>query len=170
MFLDQSRFEAVMACRNGRMSGKNDFARNARDGGVEIQSFLFHAAADRFKDGKSAVSFVQMKHAGRDAHGLQSAEAAHAQKQFLTDSKPAIAAIEARRELPIFWCVSFDIGIEQEQGATPYFQPPDFCANRAAASLNLHSDGFAFLPNSRLHGHLADVRLEVLFLLPPVFV
>src|ERR1700722_20919348 len=111
MLLDQSRIEAVMTCGNGRMGRKNDFAGNARDGGVEIQSFFFHAAANRLEDGNPAVPFVQMKNAGCDAHGLQGAETTNAQKQFLPDSKAAIAAIKARREFPILRCVSFDVRV-----------------------------------------------------------
>src|SRR4029077_8329193 len=120
MLLDQTRVEAVVTGRNRGMRRKDDFAGDARNGTVEIQAFLLHAASNRFEDGKPAVPFVQVQNAWCDAHRLQGAEAAQAEQQFLADSKAAIAAIEARCEFPIFTRVSFDIRIQQKQGAASY--------------------------------------------------
>src|SRR5271169_5600825 len=122
MLLNQNRIEAVVTGGNRCVGRKNYFAGNPRNGSVEIQAFLLHAAANRFEDGKPAVPFVQMQNAWRNAHRLEGAEAAHAQKQFLTDSKAAIPAIEPRSELPILGGVSFYVRIEQEQSAASYFQ------------------------------------------------
>ena len=76
--------------------------------------------ADRFQHGEAAVAFVQMQHAGRDSHRLQSAESADAQQQFLADADAAIAAIEARSEFAIFGSVAFDVRIEQQQIAAAH--------------------------------------------------
>src|SRR5579864_6100461 len=157
-----------MTGRNRRMRRENHFAGDARNGAVEIQAFLLHAASNRFKDRKPAVPFVQVQDAWRYAHRLQGAEAANAQQQLLTDSKAVIASIEPRGQFPIFRRVSFDIRIEQKQRAASYLQAPDLGADRARPRLDLHSDRFAFPSNSGFHGHLADVGLEVLFLLPTV--
>ena len=53
---------------------------------VEAQAFILHAMANRFEHRKSAVSFVQVKNAGRDSHRFQCAEAADAEQQLLADA------------------------------------------------------------------------------------
>src|ERR1700676_2961719 len=107
MLLDQTCVKAVVTGGNRRMGRKDDFAGDAWNGAVEIQAFLLHAVSNRFEDGKPAVPFVQVQNAWRNAHRLQGAEAAHAQQQFLADSKAVIASIETRGEFPIFRRVSF---------------------------------------------------------------
>src|ERR1700680_1886383 len=101
MFFDQTCIEAVVTGRNWRMGREDNFAGDARNGTVEIQAFFFHPASNRFEDSKPAVAFVQVQNAWRNAHRLQGAEAAHAQQQFLADSKAVIASIETRGEFPI---------------------------------------------------------------------
>src|SRR5882672_2721593 len=152
------------------MGREDNFSGDTRDGAVEIQALLLHAASNRFEDGKTAVPLVQVQNAWRDAHRLQSAETAHTQQQFLAYSKAAITSVEPRCEFPIFRRVSFDIRIEQKQGAAPYLKAPDLGTDRPAPRLNLHGNRLALRPDCRFHGHLADVRLEVLFLLPAVLV
>ncbi len=93
MLFDQPRVEAIVPGGNRRMRGEDHFAGDARNGLVEIQSFFLHASSNRFEHGKSAVPFVQVQHAGRDAHGFQRAESAHAEQQFLANSNAAIAAV-----------------------------------------------------------------------------
>ena len=170
MLFDQTRVEAVMAGGHRRVRREDHFARNARHGLVEIQAFLLHAAANRFEHRKSAVPFVQVQHAGRDAHGLQRAEAADAQQQFLADSNAPIAAVEPRSQFAILRRISFDVRIEQQQIAASHLHAPDLGADRAAARLDLHGDRLALGPDGRFHGHLADVGLQIFFLLPAVLV
>ena len=67
-----------------------------------------------------------MKHAGRNTEGLERAQAADAEQQFLADSDAQIAAVEARGEFAIFRSIAFDVGIEQQQIAAADFNAPDF--------------------------------------------
>ena len=66
----RSGIEAVVTGGHGRVRGEDDFARNARHGLVEAEPFVLHAAANGFEHGKAAVPFVQVQHAGSDAHRL----------------------------------------------------------------------------------------------------
>ncbi len=75
VFLDQIGAESVMSCRHGRMRREHHFPAYARNSRIERNAFLLHAAANRFEHHEAAVSFVQMKHARRDAHRFQRAEA-----------------------------------------------------------------------------------------------
>jgi hypothetical protein len=72
---------------------------------------------DGFQHGKSAVPFVQMKNARRDAHGFEGAEPSHAKQQFLPDASPRVSAIEAGSEFPVVRGIAFHIGIEEKQVA-----------------------------------------------------
>jgi hypothetical protein len=79
MFFQKSGIEAIVAGRDRSVSGENHLTRNARYGVVETDTFLFHAKANRFENGKGAVTFVEMEDAGRDSHGPKGAEAADAE-------------------------------------------------------------------------------------------
>jgi hypothetical protein len=79
VFFQKSGIEAIVAGRDRSVSGKNHLARNARYGIVETDSFFFHAKANRFENGKGAVTFVEMENAGSDSHGTKGAEAADAE-------------------------------------------------------------------------------------------
>ena len=73
MLFDQVAVEAIVPGGHRRVRGENDFARNARHRCVEAQTFFLHAIVNRFEHDESAVPFVQVQHAGRDAHRFQSA-------------------------------------------------------------------------------------------------
>ena len=105
---------------------------------------------------------------GRDAHGLESAEAADAQQQFLADADARVAAVEARGEFAVFRMIAFDVGIEQKQIAASHLHAPDFGADGPAAGLDLHRDRLAVWSDGGFHGQLVDVGLEIFFLLPAV--
>ncbi len=166
MLFDQFGVEAVVAGGHRRVRGKDHFAGNAGHGLIEADALVLHAAANRFQNGKSAVAFVQVQNAGRDAHGSQRAEAADAEQQFLADTDARIAAIQPRGEFAILGRVAFDVGIEQQQIAAPDLHAPDFRADGAAAGLDLHRDRLAVRSDRRFHGQLVDIGLEVFFLLP----
>ena len=125
-----------------------------------------HAVANRFQHGKSAVAFVQVQNAGRDAHGPQGAETSDAQQQFLADADARIAAVQARSQFAVFGMIAFDVRIEQKQIAASHFHAPDFGADGAAAGLDLHGDRFAVRSDGGFHGQLVDIGLEIFFLLP----
>src|SRR6266581_9085392 len=62
--------------------------------------------------------------------------------------------------------IAFDVGIEKKQIAAPNLHAPDFGADRSAAGFDLYSDWFAVRADRRFHGQLADIGLDIFFLLP----
>src|SRR4051812_831879 len=115
MFLDQPGIEAIMSCGYGSVRGEYDFPGDPRNRGIEGDAFVFHAHADRFQHRKSAVAFVEMKDAGRNAESLQSPQSAHTKEQFLANTDTQIAAIQAGCKFAVLRSVAFDIGVEQQQ-------------------------------------------------------
>jgi len=83
MLFDSNPYQSDRGQRYGRVRGKHNFARNAGHGAIECDAFFIHSRVNGFEHGKSAVPFIQMQNAGRDAHGLQRAETANPQQQFL---------------------------------------------------------------------------------------
>jgi hypothetical protein len=61
-----------------------------------------------------------------------------------------------------------DVGIEQEQVAPTDFHAPDFGPDGAAAGVHLHRHRLAVCADGNLHGLLADIGLQIFFLLPAV--
>jgi len=53
-----------------------------------------------------------MQNAGRNAHSFERAETADTEQQLLANANAAVAAIEARGQLAIFWRIPFDVGIQ----------------------------------------------------------
>ena len=148
------------------MRGKNHFARNLACGGIEVQPLFFHAAANRLKHRKAAVSLVQMQHSRRDAHRLERAKAANAQQQLLANARPPVATIEPRRQLAILGRIPLHIRVQQQQIAAAHLDPPHLCLDRSTPRLNLHHHRLAVLSDCRLHRQLIHVGLQVLFPLP----
>ena len=89
----RSATEAIMASRDRSMSSEDDFARDLAGGGRKVQAFFLHAVSNCLKDGETAVSFVQVKDAREDAHGLECAESADSEQQFLANAGATIAAV-----------------------------------------------------------------------------
>ena len=167
----RSGLEAIMAGGDGRVGGEDDFAGNLAGGGVEVEAFFVHARADGFKDGEAAVAFVEMQDAGRDAHGLERAEAADAEQQFLTN-----AGARSRRRRGARWCrdpqarcrVRWSREGSRSQRPTLTCQTlARMAAPRVAISM---TTGSPFDADGGLHGELIDVGLEILFALPAVLV
>src|SRR5579862_3073580 len=101
MLFNESSVESVVARRDRRMGGKHDFPGHPRYRLIEAQAFFFHPAAYRFEHRKSAVSFIQVQNSRRDSHRSQGAEASYPEQQFLANSNAAVAAVKARRKLPV---------------------------------------------------------------------
>jgi hypothetical protein len=76
------------------MSCEYYLTSDSRDGLLEAYSLFFHALANGFEDGESAVAFIKVKNARRDAESLQRAQSAYSEQQFLMDTDPAIAPVE----------------------------------------------------------------------------
>ena len=127
----------------------------------KLEPFVLHAAANGFQHGEAAVAFVQVKHAGRDPHRLQRAEAAHAQQQFLADAHAAVAAVQARSQFAVFGRVAVHVGIEQQQIACA--RPSRARPWRESTPLRVSIctvTGSPVFADGRLHGQLVDVGLQ----------
>src|SRR5579871_4145157 len=107
-----------------------------------------------------------MQHARRNPHGLERAEAADAQQQFLADTYTSIAAVQTRSELSILGRVTGNIGIEQQQNAPADLYAPDFREHESAARFNLNGHRLPVHADGGFHRQLADIVLQVRFLLP----
>ena len=170
MVLDQVGTETVVSGWDRRVGSEDNLARDPGHSLLETQPFFLHAAANGFQHRETAVSFVEVQHARRDPHRTKCAVPADAEHQFLTDTDPAIAAIEPRSQFPVFRCIAFHVGVQQQQIATANLHPPDFSAKYAATGLDGDGDGVSVRPDGLLHRHLAHVGGEVLFLLPALLV
>ena len=166
MFLDQLDVESIVSGGHRRVRGENHFARNTGSAALEVHTFFLHAAANRFEHGEPAVAFVQMQHAGRDAHRLQSAESADAEQQLLADSDAPIAAVKPRSKLAIFGGIAFHVRIEQQQIAAPDSNAPHLRADAACARLDLHRHGLAVRADRGFHRQLVHIGGDIFFLLP----
>src|SRR5205807_1749493 len=92
------------------------------------------------------------------------------QQQFLANTLTAISTVQTRGELTILGSVSFDVRIQQKQIATAYFDPPDLGPNAAGPREYCDVNRRSILSDCRFHRQVIDVRWQILFMLPPVFV
>ncbi len=95
MFLDQVGIEAVVPGGNGRVRRENNLARNARDGGVKPDAFIFHPHANGFEDGEGAVTFVEVKDARSNSESFQGAQSTHAEEQLLANANAQVASVQS---------------------------------------------------------------------------
>ena len=117
VLFDQVAIEAVVAGGHGRVRGEDGVLRHVAQGDVEAHAVVFHPLADGFQRGETAMPFVEMVHAGRDAQRPQGADAAHAGHQFLADARAVVAAIEPGRQFAIFGTVAGYVAVQQVQVA-----------------------------------------------------
>src|SRR6185312_3332989 len=170
MFFHQAWMEAIMTSRYRSMSGKYNFARDARRGVVEVQAFIVHAAGNGFEERESAVTFIQVQNTGCDSHCAQRTESTYTKHKFLANSGTAITAIKTRRYLAVFRCVAFYIRIQKQKLAAANTHTPDLQINHTAAGLDFYFDRLTVFADGGFHGQLIDVGVDVLFLLPAVHV
>ena len=168
VLFDQIGIETIVAGGHWSVGGEDHFAGNPRHRLVEADAFLFHPLANRFEDGKSAVPFVEVKNSRRDAERFQSAQAAHAEQQFLMHAHPAVAPIQPRCHLAVFRGIALHVGVEQKHITSAHFHAPYFCIDRTMPGIDLHHNRSAVLPDRRFHRQLVEVGFEVLFMLPAV--
>src|ERR1700674_2577802 len=168
VLFDQIGIEAIMAGGHRSVGREDHFTGNSRHRHVETDALLFHALANRFEDCKSAVSFVQVKNSGSDAERFQSAQAANAEKQFLMHADAAVASVQTRGHLAVLGSIAFHVGVEEKQITATHFHAPYFCVNGAMAGIDLHHNRPAICPDGSFHSKLADIGLEILFVLPAI--
>src|ERR1700686_4117562 len=138
MLFHQIGVKAVVSGRNRSVSRKHDFPCYLRNSLLEADALFFHPLSNGFEDGKSAMPFVQVKDSRSNAKSFQRSQTTNAQKQFLMHPNPAIAAVQTRGHHSIFRCIAFHIRVEKKQIAASDFNSPNFCMDRAMASIDLH--------------------------------
>ncbi len=79
MLLNQIAAESIVTSGNRRVRREHYLTRNVRKRSFKTHAFFLHAIVNRFEHHESAVAFVQMQHAGRNAHRFQCAETAHSE-------------------------------------------------------------------------------------------
>jgi hypothetical protein len=168
VLFDQIGVEAIVAGGHGSVGGENHFPGNARHGLIEADALFFHALANRFEHRKSAVSFVQVKNAGRDAQRFQSAQAADAQKQFLMHAHAAVASVQTRGHVAVFGVLPSTSESSRNRSTAANFHAPHFGVDRTMARIDLHYHRPAVGADGRFHGQLIDIGLEILLALPAV--
>ena len=166
MFFDQVGAEPVVSGGYRRVGREYDFAGDTMNGLIKPQAFLLHAISNGFKDRESAVSLVEVKNARGDAHRPQGAEASDTEQQLLADSHARVAAIQTRGELHVLRSVPLDVGIQKKQITSTHVHAPDFCPDEPAARFDLYRNSLAVGSNRKLHRQMANIRLQVFFLLP----
>src|SRR6266404_2542648 len=166
VLFDRIRFKAIVARRHRSVSYKYDFTRHARHRTFESDPFVFHAHANGFQNCEAAVSFVEVEHAGLDPQLSQGAQPSHPKQQLLPNANAAISTVQTRSQLSVFGMIAFDVGVEQKQIAAPDFYAPHFCTDGTRAGVDLHHYRKPVLADGRFHRQLADVGLQILFMLP----
>src|SRR3989442_15297933 len=109
-----------------------------------------------------------MKDSGRDPHRFKGPETSHSEKKFLANPRPAVTAIQAGGQVPVFGRIAGYVGIEKNEVAAANLQSPHFRADGTRARSDLHHHGLAVCSNGYLQRQFADVRFKIFFLLPSV--
>src|SRR5579872_4295664 len=166
MLLDQIGMEPIVSGRNGSMRGEDNLAGNSRHCCIESDSLVLHAHTNRFQHGERAMTFVEVQNSRSNPQRSQSSEPAHTEQQLLPNTDAEVSAIQTRRQLAVLWSVPVHVRIQQIQISPSDLNPPNFCLDFAAASLDLHDDRPAVFADSGLHRQLGYVGLEIIFPLP----
>src|ERR1700691_6806118 len=80
----------------------------------------------------------------------------------------AVASVQARSHFAVFGSIALHIGVEQKKIAATHLHAPHLGVNGSVTGIDLHHDGTPVFSDGRFHGKLADIGLEVFFMLPAV--
>src|SRR5204863_10068959 len=100
------------ARRDRRMRRKNISRRGGLERGVKVEILPGDAAPDQLERDESRVAFIEVMHAGLDAHGLQRMDAADAQDYLLLDAPLVIATVKLGGDFPVMRGIFRHVGIE----------------------------------------------------------
>ncbi len=139
--------------------------RDHLESGLERGATL-DVVADTVQHHKRGVAFVEMPGGWLDAHRLERSHAADAEDDLLLDSRLAIAAVEARRELAIPGRVLFEIRIEEKELDAAEEHLPHGREDGTVAERHGDDAGAAIGANGLLDGRVGPVEPHVRFLLP----
>ena len=84
------------------------------------------------------MALVHVADGRADPQGLQGADAADAQQDFLLDAHLQITAIQLVGDVLILTTVGRDVGIQQEEGQPSDLGAPHLGRDLAAGVINLH--------------------------------
>ena len=168
MLLDQGGGEAVVPGGDGGVRREDGHLRDVADRLAERRRVGLHHRADHLQPREGAMPLVQVEHRGRDPQGVQDADAADAQEQFLADPDARVAAVEPRRQRAVARGVLRHVGIQQQQGRPPHLDPPDPRPEHAQVRVDRHHQRLAVRPEHLLDRQQVGVGVEVVFLLPAV--
>src|SRR5262249_38699853 len=101
-----------------------------------------------------------------DAQCLQRSKTSDAEEQLLPNADAPIAAIKTRSKFPVFGCVAVNIRVEKEEVASAHFEPPHFCADRAAACLGLNRHRPPVRADRQFYRQTIYIRWKVFLALP----
>ncbi len=168
MLFHQTAVKAVVAGGHGRVRGEDSVLCDFANGVVKRHAVFFHPFADSLECGKSAVTFVQVVHTRRDAHGAERLDAADAEDQLLANAGAMITAIKSAGKLAIFGTALFDIAIEQVQIDAADLNVPDLGKQRTGSCIDADFEFLAIFVERRFHRHVFDFVLGVFLVLIPI--
>ena len=128
---------------------------------------LDHPQARILERGEGTVPLVEVKAAPVEAARTQSADAAHAQQQFLADAHALVAEVKACGQRAIFGAVAVDVGVEQKKLIAPNVHLPDLRQQAFVAEGNVDDERLAIGPHAQSGRQILDGSADVLRVLLP---
>ena len=158
--------EGVVAGRHRRVGRKDALLLHVAHGLVEGHA-LGHQLTAELQHEEGRVALVHVPDIRLVAKAPQGAHTADAQHQLLRDAHLLVAAVEPRRELAILGAIRVDVGVHQEERHAANLELVDLGVDRAAGQLHLYHNLSAVGVEGRDGGHIGEVELVVLGVLPP---
>ena len=165
VLVDQGWGKVVVARRHGCVRREHDLWSDTPDGFRGIDPFGCHPMAHELNRRKSAVAFVEVQDAGRNAQRSQRPDAAHAEQQFLANTDTLVTTVEARGQLAIFGLIAVHVRVEQKQRIASDRQLPHASADSAGARFDRHHQRLA-VAHRRAEGKQVRVDGDVILVLP----
>ena len=165
VLFDELKRKCVVAGRHGRVGREDRAAAHFVERAVERRSAL-DELTDSLQGDEGGVPFVQVPHRRLDAERAQHTHAADAEDDLLLDSRLAIAAVQAGRQLPIPRRVLLEVGVEQEQPDAADANAPHRRQHRAIAERHGGERWLAVPRNRRVDWRVGPFESFVVLLLP----
>ena len=169
IFLHQIPWESVVARRDRGVGGEDVGCGHELEGALEVKALVLHAPAHQFQREERRVAFVHVVDRRLEPHGVEGVDAADAEHDLLLDAHFEIAAVELRRDEPVFEPVFGDVGVEQEERDAADHHLPHLGIHVAVE--DAHGDDERLVGDAHFrHRQMVEVLVETDALLPAVFV
>ena len=168
VLFDQGRVKVVVTGDHGGMGGEDRLLGHLTGGVLERHPVVVHLLANHLQRGEGVVPLVEVIDAGGDSQGPQRAHPADPRDNLLTDTGAVVPAVEGAGQLSVLLGVLFHIGIEKVEIDAADGHLADAGVDRPVRGLDLDGDLIAVLVERRFQGDILDLRVDVLFLLPPL--